>query len=81
MATLEEAEIDDNPDLVDSGKAAHDKVVIRTMRDQAIHNMKEKGCEIGPDDEKMALSLFPRVFFLATCLFSTHHYFAGCWPC
>ncbi len=62
VATVEEAELDDDPNLADSGKAAHDKVVIRTVRGRAICDMREKGYEIDPDDEKMALSLFPRVF-------------------
>jgi hypothetical protein len=45
----------------DDGRDAHDTVIVKTTRGQAIEMMRKKGISIDPLEEKMALQLFPRV--------------------
>ena len=46
----------------DDGRGAHDDVIVITTRGRAIQMMKDKmGVVIDPEEEKMALQLFPRV--------------------
>ncbi len=47
--------------LPDDGRNAHDASILKTTRGQAIALMRERGVEIDPEEEKMAMQLFPRV--------------------
>lgn len=59
--------IDTDPvDEGDDGREAHDEAVLKTMRGQAIRYMKDKGVVVSAAEEKMALTLFPRLLRLLT---------------
>jgi hypothetical protein len=45
----------------DDGRDAHDSAIIKTTRDRAIEMMRLDGVVIDPEENKMALQLFPRV--------------------
>ena len=47
--------------MPDDGRDAHDSAVIKTTRDKAIEMMRVEGVQIGAEENKMALQLFPRV--------------------
>ncbi|KAF9471507.1 hypothetical protein BDN70DRAFT_819934, partial [Pholiota conissans] len=55
-ATLE-AEEEDH----DEGKLVHNKRVVKTLREKAIQLMAEKGIVMDPEEERIALQIFPRV--------------------
>ena len=53
---------DEVDDILDEGKAAHDKATTRSVKDQAIDDAKtEWGLSMTPDEERIALALFPKV--------------------
>jgi hypothetical protein len=74
-AVVEEGIATDAAAAVDDGRAAHDVIIIKTTRDQAIHDMRQINVVISAEEEKMALQIFPRVrlrcfdsiFLLITC--------------
>jgi hypothetical protein len=51
-------------DDADDGREAHDEAVLKTIRGKAIRLMQDKHITISASEEKMALALFPRVWFL-----------------
>jgi hypothetical protein len=60
-AVEEEGIATDAAAVVDEGRAAHDAIVIKTTRDQAIYDMRQIDVVIDAEEEKMALQIFPRV--------------------
>ncbi|KAJ7060829.1 hypothetical protein C8F01DRAFT_988053, partial [Mycena amicta] len=55
----------DDEGVMDDGKAAHDEATIRSVRGQAIAEGIARGLRMTPEDDKAALSLFPKVAGLA----------------
>ena len=51
-------------DDADDGREVHDEAVLKTIRGKAIRLMQDKNVAISATEEKMALALFPRVWFL-----------------
>jgi hypothetical protein len=47
--------------MPDDGRDAHNSAIVKTTRDKAIEMMRLDGIDIDPEEEKMALQLFPRV--------------------
>jgi hypothetical protein len=77
--------LEDDEVPADAGQAAHDEKVVKTLRDQAVDQMRAKGISITPAQNKAALGVFPKV--RRACLGSfgaTNCYsilFKGGWPC
>jgi hypothetical protein len=65
LAVEEEGIATDAAASPDDGRDAHDAAIVGTTCDRAIEMMRLDGIEIDPEEEKMALQLFPRVSFCA----------------
>lgn len=64
-AIAEEAIIDAEANEDDDGQIAHDNAVVKSLRDIAIQQMaNEKDVHMTSEEEKMALKLFPAVYFI-----------------
>jgi hypothetical protein len=61
IAAEEEGIATDAAATPDDGRDAHDSAIIKTTRDMAIEMMRLDGVVIDPEENKMALQLFPRV--------------------
>jgi hypothetical protein len=61
LVVIEEGIAADAASMLDDGRATHDAAIIKTTRQQAIDLMSENGIDIDPEEEKMALQLFPQV--------------------
>ena len=59
LAVEEEGIATDAASVPDDGRDAHDAAILKTTRGQAVENMRERGVTIDPEEEKMALQLFP----------------------
>lgn len=46
---------------VDEAKVAHDREVVTSVHARAIEEMKRLGISMTPDEERIALGLFPKV--------------------
>jgi hypothetical protein len=49
-------------DVMDEGKAAHDTETLKSVKGQAISAALAMGMSLTPDEERVALNLFPKVF-------------------
>jgi hypothetical protein len=61
LAVEEEGIATDAAAMPDDGRDAHNSAIVKTTRDKAIEMMRLGGINIDPEEEKMALQLFPRV--------------------
>ena len=61
LAVEEEGIATDAAAIPDDGRNAHDSAVVKTTHDKAIEMMRLEDTNIDPEEEKMALPLFPRV--------------------
>ena len=59
LAVEEEGIATDAADMPDDGRDAHDSAIVKTTHDKAIEMMRLEGIDIDPEEEKMALQLFP----------------------
>ena len=51
----------DEEDVMDEGKAAHDTEALKSVKGQAIAAALAMGMSLTPDEESIALNLFPKV--------------------
>lgn len=58
---MEIAAEQDEASIMDEGKAAHDEATVNSVRGQAITIGHSLGLLLSPNDEKVALGLFPKV--------------------
>ena len=53
----------DEEDVMDEGKAAYDAATLKSVKGQAIAAALALDMNLTPDEEKVALNLFPKVLF------------------
>lgn len=58
------AELNRSDDAPDEGKAAHDEVVVKTIREAAKREATNRGIKLKADEEKEAQGLMPKVCYL-----------------
>ena len=65
IAAAEEAIIDNQVEHDDDGQIEHDQEAVKSSRDKAIQDMGTfYNVRMTPEEEKMALKIFPAVYFL-----------------
>ena len=63
VAAVEEAMQDMQAEKGDNGQGIHDNAVVKDIQSRAIVEMEKVGVSMLPEDEQMALWIFPTVTF------------------